>query len=303
MLLENVSLRGARRRRASPSSASDPDGEARRSAYLLPRFLDPTAGEIRIDGKNIRWVTLRVAADAGGHGAAARTSIVHRHGGEQHRLRRPELHPAADHRGGQAGPRPPVHPELPYGYETLIGDGGHSLRPGEKFRIALARAILRDPSVIVIEEPDEPMDEDTQALLDDTFARVRRRPDAGVPDPPAVGAAVGRPGVVVHQRPARRRRHARRTAEGERPVSTPAVQGAERPGGGMTDTLRECTIRHPSSSRIRRPVSRPRRAAGEVDADGVIKSMPANGRLDWRNNRDRETHRDRGSIRRSRSAR
>ena len=62
---------------------------------------------------------------------------------------------------------------LPYGYETLIGDGGALLRPGERFRIALARALLRDPSLLVIEEPVGPIDEDTLALLDDTLARVR----------------------------------------------------------------------------------------------------------------------------------
>jgi ATP-binding cassette, subfamily B, bacterial len=53
---------------------------------------------------------------------------------------------------------------LPYGYETPIGELGHSLRPGEQFRIALARAILRDPS--------EHLDDDTKDLVDDTLDRV-----------------------------------------------------------------------------------------------------------------------------------
>src|SRR5262249_4046989 len=42
----------------------------------------------------------------------------------------------------------------------------------EMFRIALARAILRDPALFVVEEPETPLDEDTKSLLDDTFARV-----------------------------------------------------------------------------------------------------------------------------------
>jgi ABC-type multidrug transport system fused ATPase/permease subunit len=49
---------------------------------------------------------------------------------------------------------------------------GHPLRIGEQFRIALARAILRDPALIIVEEPLTPLDDDTKALLDDTFARV-----------------------------------------------------------------------------------------------------------------------------------
>jgi ATP-binding cassette subfamily B protein len=61
---------------------------------------------------------------------------------------------------------------LPYGYETPIGELGHSLRPGEQFRIALARAILRDPSLFIIEEPAEHLDDDTKDLVDDTLDRV-----------------------------------------------------------------------------------------------------------------------------------
>jgi ATP-binding cassette subfamily B protein len=61
---------------------------------------------------------------------------------------------------------------LPYGYETVIGNHGYSLRPGERFRIALARAILRDPSILIVEEPSGPIDEDTLALLDDTLDRI-----------------------------------------------------------------------------------------------------------------------------------
>jgi ATP-binding cassette subfamily B protein len=61
---------------------------------------------------------------------------------------------------------------LPQGYETHIGEMGHPLTTSEKFRIALARAILRDPALLIIEEPLMPLDEDTKSLLDDTFTRV-----------------------------------------------------------------------------------------------------------------------------------
>ena len=61
---------------------------------------------------------------------------------------------------------------LPYGYETSIGDLAHSLSTGEQFRVALARAILRDPALFIIEEPADHLDEDTKDLLDDTLDRV-----------------------------------------------------------------------------------------------------------------------------------
>ena len=46
--------------------------------------------------------------------------------------------------------------KLPQGYETRIGELGHSLSASEQFRIALARAILRDPALLIIEEPSRP---------------------------------------------------------------------------------------------------------------------------------------------------
>src|SRR5262249_42028291 len=61
---------------------------------------------------------------------------------------------------------------LPQGYETPLGEMGQALNIGEKFRIALARALLRDPALLIIEEPHAPLDDDTKALVDDTYARV-----------------------------------------------------------------------------------------------------------------------------------
>src|SRR5262249_8978952 len=68
--------------------------------------------------------------------------------------------------------------KLPKGYETPIGEMGHALNLGEQFRIAVARAILRDPALLIIEEPPAfYLDENTRDFLDDTFARVLpRRP-------------------------------------------------------------------------------------------------------------------------------
>jgi ABC-type multidrug transport system fused ATPase/permease subunit len=65
--------------------------------------------------------------------------------------------------------------KLPKGYETVIGDAGHALNVGEQYRIALARAILRNPTLLLIEEPPAfYLDEGTSDLLDDTYARMLR---------------------------------------------------------------------------------------------------------------------------------
>ena len=61
--------------------------------------------------------------------------------------------------------------KLPKGYDTPIGELGHPLSASEQFRVALARAILRDPALLIIEEPEAALDPDTKDLLDDTFTR------------------------------------------------------------------------------------------------------------------------------------
>ena len=46
--------------------------------------------------------------------------------------------------------------DLPHGYDTIIGPLGHYLKPDEQFLIALARAFLHDPSILIVEEPNAP---------------------------------------------------------------------------------------------------------------------------------------------------
>src|SRR3979409_1466479 len=62
--------------------------------------------------------------------------------------------------------------DLPHGYDTIIGPLGHYLKPDEQYRIALARACLHDPSIVILEEPTVPLDDDTKNLVDDTVSRL-----------------------------------------------------------------------------------------------------------------------------------
>jgi ATP-binding cassette subfamily B protein len=148
------------------------DMEKHALVYLIPRFLDPTEGEVRIDQHNLRWVTL--------DSLRAQTAIVLLHnlvfndtvannigcGDPSYTL--PQIIEAA-----KVAHAHHFIQKLPQGYETPIGEMGHPLRIGEQFRIALARAILRDPALLIIEEPQGSLlDEDNKAMLDDTYARV-----------------------------------------------------------------------------------------------------------------------------------
>jgi ABC-type multidrug transport system fused ATPase/permease subunit len=169
LLLENVSF-------AVPAGAKvavvGPDMTAKHAlVYLIPRFLDPTAGEIRIEDKNIRWVThesLRAQVGLVMQDDLTFTDTIAKNigcGDPSYTL--PQIIEAA-----KLAHAHQFIERLPNGYESRIGEHAVSLRPGERFRIALARALLRDPSVLIIEEPFGPIDEDTLALLDDTLERV-----------------------------------------------------------------------------------------------------------------------------------
>jgi len=141
-------------------------------AFLLTRFIEPSGGEIKIDQKSIRWVTTesvrsQVALVLESALTFSDTITTNISGGDPN-YTLPQIVEAAKiahvHQFVQ---------RLPQGYETVIGAGGSSLTVGERYRIALARAILRDPAVLILEEPAEPLDGDSLMLLDDTLARWR----------------------------------------------------------------------------------------------------------------------------------
>lgn len=148
------------------------DAAAKRAlVYLLPRFLDPSGGEVRMEDKNIRWVTHEsLRAQVGlvlQDGLVFSDTVANNIGCGDPGYALPQVIEAA-----KLAHAHQFIERLPYGYETVVGDQGHALAPGERFRLALARALLRDPSILVIEEPAGGVDEDTLALLDDTVERV-----------------------------------------------------------------------------------------------------------------------------------
>ena len=168
LLLQNVTLQIAAGQKAALVGADDLEKQA--LVYLLPRFLDPTTGSIRIDGKDIRWVTLESLRNQVAlvlqHSLVFTDTVANNIGCGDPSFTLPQIMEAAKiahaHKFIQ---------ELPRGYKTIIGDLGYPLSHSEQFRIALARAILRDPAVVVIEEPQEELEEQIKYLVDETYNR------------------------------------------------------------------------------------------------------------------------------------
>ena len=62
---------------------------------------------------------------------------------------------------------------LPFGYETLVGDGGRPLSAGERRRIALARAFVRDAPLVILDEPTADLDRTSAAVVAESVERLR----------------------------------------------------------------------------------------------------------------------------------
>ena len=91
--------------------------------------------------------------------------------------------------------------KLPQGYETPIGELGHSLNASEQFRIALARAILRDPALLIIEEPPTGAGRGHQGPAGRHADPGPAGPDGDLPAAPALDDPLVRPGVPAAPRP------------------------------------------------------------------------------------------------------
>jgi ATP-binding cassette subfamily B protein len=169
MLLQDVSLTIPAGHRVGVIGLDDLEKHA--LVYLIPRLLDPTSGEIRIDAHNLRWVTLdslrNQIATVLQHNLVFHDTVANNIGCGDTTYTLPQIIEAA-----KVAHAHHFIQKLPQGYETPIGELGHQLTVSQQFRIALARAILRDPALLIIEEPDVPLDEDTKDLLDDTMARL-----------------------------------------------------------------------------------------------------------------------------------
>lgn len=145
--------------------------EAKAFAYLLPRFIEPEAGRILFDGEDIAWGTLEslraetiyVSADDPPLPGTVLENIL----GGRTDLSLPQATEAAK----QARAHNFIT-RLPQGYETVLTGRDDPLDAGQRFRLSLARALLRNPSVLIIEEPNETLDDDTKQLLDDAYTRI-----------------------------------------------------------------------------------------------------------------------------------
>ena len=169
LALEGVSFRAAP---GQLVALVGPSGAGKTTlTYLIPRLYDPTEGSIRIDGYDLRDVTLESLSAQIGM-VTQETYLFHdtiRTNLQYARLdaSQEELETAcrvANIHHFVAG--------LPEGYDTIVGERGYRLSGGEKQRLALARVILKNPRILVLDEATSSLDSESEALIQDALGKV-----------------------------------------------------------------------------------------------------------------------------------
>jgi ATP-binding cassette, subfamily B, bacterial len=132
--------------------------------YLVPRLYDVQSGAVRIDGHDVRKVTLESLGEAIGI-VTQETYLFH------DTIRRNLLYgkPGASQDQLEAAARAAnIHEriaELPDAYDTVVGERGYKLSGGEKQRLAIARVILKDPSILILDEATSSLDTTSERLV------------------------------------------------------------------------------------------------------------------------------------------
>jgi ATP-binding cassette subfamily B protein len=139
--------------------------------YLIPRLYDPMSGRILIDGHDLRDVTLA--------SLTAQIGVVTQETYLFHDTVRVNLlyarANATSKEVEEAARAANIHDfimQLPARYETVVGERGYRLSGGEKQRIALARVILKDPRILVLDEATSSLDSESEGLIQDALKRV-----------------------------------------------------------------------------------------------------------------------------------
>lgn len=139
--------------------------------YLIPRLYDPTGGRILLDGTDLREVSLDSLSTQIGM-VTQETHLFH------DTIRTNLMYAKLDATQAElevAARAANIHDfvaSLPDGYDTIVGERGYRLSGGEKQRVALARVILKDPRILVLDEATSSLDSESELLIQEALKRV-----------------------------------------------------------------------------------------------------------------------------------
>jgi ABC-type multidrug transport system fused ATPase/permease subunit len=142
-------------------------------ASLVPRFLAPTEGRVLFDGRDVANAAVASLREQIAF-VFQETALFDDTVAANLRLGRPDATDAEVRRAAAMADAAEFIERLPQGYETRLGAGGGKLSVGQKQRLAIARALLVDASVLILDEPTSALDPETEQRLVASLREVGR---------------------------------------------------------------------------------------------------------------------------------
>jgi ATP-binding cassette subfamily B protein len=147
-----------------------PSGAGKTSlSQLIPRLYDVTGGAVRVDGTDVRDLTQGSLRQAIGV-VSQDAHMFHDTIGNNLRYGRPDATDAEVWAAARAAQISDLIESLPAGLDTLVGERGYRLSGGEKQRLAIARMLLKDPAIVILDEATSHLDSENEHLVQEALA-------------------------------------------------------------------------------------------------------------------------------------
>jgi ATP-binding cassette subfamily B protein len=140
-------------------------------ASLVPRLYDVTEGAVRIDGINVKDLTLQSLADAVGT-VPQDVHLFHDTIRANLSYANPDATEEEIVEAAKAAQIYDLIQSLPDGLDTMVGERGYRLSGGEKQRLAIARLMLKDPAVVILDEATAHLDSESEVLIQRALGEV-----------------------------------------------------------------------------------------------------------------------------------